>query len=106
MSEDTETFTRKSKKTKRRSYREAQDSGDDFPSMMTDMFHGIPWKVSFFLFVIMIFINSDIYIELFLNSVHGAVEGDCPTTKGTMLQITTTIVCYIILDLLVQGGFL
>lgn len=102
MSDDTETFSRKERKRSRR----RSDDGDDFPSMMTDMFHGVPWKVSLFLFIIMVLTFSDIYIELFLNSVDGAVEGDCPTTKGTMIQIVTTIICYIVLDLLVQGHFL
>jgi hypothetical protein len=111
MSDDTETFAKKSTRSKRRNSKRSkscsnEDAGDDFPSMMTDMFKGIPWKVSFFLFILMIFIFSDIYIELFLNSIPGAVEGDCPTTKGTVTQIVTTIICYMILDLLVQGGFL
>lgn len=108
MSDDTETFTRKSKRTKQKKINNDYEcnGGDDFPSMLTDMFKGVPWKVSFFLFIIMIFIFSDLYIELFLSSIPDTLDGDSPTTKGTILQITTTIICYIILDLLVQGEFL
>jgi hypothetical protein len=86
--------------------REKFSGGDDFPSMFTDLFHGVPWKVSLFLFVIMLFVYSDIYVELFLTSIDKAVEGDCPTSKGTLIQIITTIICYMALDLLVQGEFL
>ncbi len=81
-------------------------NGDDFPSMVTDLLKGMPWKISMFLFMLMIFIYSDIFVELFLNSIDGAVEGDSPTSKGTLIQIIITIICYIVLDLLVQGGFL
>ncbi len=59
-----------------------------------------------FLYIAMIFIFSDTYIELFLTNVNGAVDGDCPTTKGTLMQVTMTVIVYIVLDLLVQGGFL
>ncbi len=103
---DTETFVKRSKrKTVSRRHNNADD-GDDFPAMFTDLFHGVPWKISLFLFIVMLFIYSDIYVELFLNSIDGAVEGDCPTSKGTLIQITTTILCYIVLDLLVHGEFL
>ncbi len=108
MSSDTETFANQNRRKPR--YRNGtkycESEGDDFPSMMTDMIKGINWKVSIFLFVLMIFIFSDLYIELFLNSIQDAVEGDCPTTKGTMIQIISVVVGYIVLDLLVQGKFL
>ncbi len=54
----------------------------------------------------MLFTYSDIYVDLVLNSIKGSVEGDCPTSKGTLIQIITTIICYIVVDLLVHGGFL
>lgn len=100
----------KSKKNKLKKggkkYNLSDPGGDDFPSMMTDMFFGINWRVAFFMYIFMIFIFSDIYIDLFLSKFKNAVEGDCPTTKGTLIQITIVIIFYIILDLLVQGEFI
>ncbi len=65
MSDDTETFKKLSSK---RSHRDEYD-GHDFPSMTTDMFFGINWKVAFFLYIIMVFVLSDTYIELVLNNI-------------------------------------
>lgn len=105
MKKTKEKFSNRQRRKKRK-YDCDEDEGDDFPSMFTDLFRGVNWKVSMFLFIMMVFIFSDIYIELFLNSVSGAVEGDTPTTKGTTLQIVTTILMYIVLDLLVKGEIL
>lgn len=109
---DTETFARSTRASRSQNSARSRSPStgfsirDDFPSMATDMFKGINWKIAFFLFVVMLFVFSDVYIELFLNSIPGAVEGDSPTTKGTITQIITTIIAYMILDLLVQGDFL
>ncbi len=99
MSEDIETFTKSKKKSHLK-------NGDDFPSMLTDMICGVNWKIAIFLYILMIFIFSDSYIELILTNTTGAVEGDCPTTKGTLIQISSVVLGYIILDLLVKGKFL
>lgn len=79
---------------------------DDFVSMGSDLFQGINWKVSFFLFILGVLIFSDVFIELFLVSINDAVEGDTTTTKGTMIQLFSLTLGYIIIDLLVQGEIL
>lgn len=99
---DTETF----KSGSRRRQRFRSTDKDDFPSMFTDLFAGIQFKVAFFLFLVMIFVFSDVYVDLVLTNIDGAVYGDMPTTKGSVIQITFVTICYIIIDLLVQGKFL
>ena len=79
-------------------------SNDDFPSIFTDIFKCINWKIAIFLYLICIFIHSDIFIELFLSREQ--VNGDCPNDKGTMVQITSIAISYIMIDIMVQGGFI
>jgi hypothetical protein len=81
-------------------------NSDDFPSMATDLIRKVNWKIALFLFALMVFVFSDVFMELTLNSFDGAIEGDCPTTKGTVIQIIVVILSYIVLDLLAQGGIL
>ncbi|MGL5936425.1 MAG: hypothetical protein ACRCZI_12490 [Cetobacterium sp.] len=98
--DDYETFIKRSKK---RSKKKCSKSKEDFISMFSDLFNTINYKVAILLFIIGLFIFSDIFIELFLVDVGGAVDGDETTTKGTMIQLTLLTVGYIIADLLVAG---
>ena len=104
MDEDFETYRKPKdgKKKSRRRYR----GGDDFPSMATDMIKGINWKIAFFIFILGIFIFSDVFIEMCLVNFTDTIDGDCPTTKGTIIQLLFLVLGYIILDLSVQGEFL
>jgi hypothetical protein len=79
-------------------------SNGDFPSMFTDLFKSINWKVAILLYMFSIFIFSDLFIELFLSSQH--LSGDTPNDTGTMIQISSLVATYIIVDLLVQGRFI
>jgi len=79
-------------------------NNDDFPSICTELLKSINWKVAFFLYLISILIFSDLFSETMLTK--DSMDGDCPNTKGTMIQITVLVLCYLVLDLIVQGGFL
>ncbi len=79
-------------------------SNDDFPSIFTDIFKSVNWKVAIFLYLICIFVNSDLFIDMFLNQ--NQIDGDCPNTSGTMTQISTVVLAYIVVDMLVQGNFI
>jgi hypothetical protein len=85
-----------------------EETGDDFPSMFVDIFKKINFKIAFFLFIVGIFIFSDIFIENIIkpwspDSVDGS---DVPTSKGVFIQLIFLTLGYIGLDLLVQGGVL
>ncbi len=109
---DTETFTKnyKRKQSKKVSHQDEdrlwEDHGDDFPSMTVDMLKHIPFKEAFLLFLLMVFVFSDLFIEIFLTGIYDALEGDSPTTKGTMIQIIVSVIGFIVIDLLISGGFL
>jgi hypothetical protein len=102
---DTETFKRKRGKKIHKEETFDGDHEDDFPSMFTDLTKNISWKVAGFLFLIMVFIQSDAFIETILRSFDGTVD-NAVTTKGTMIQIIFTVIAYIVIDLLVKGGIL
>jgi len=93
---DTETLCNKLT-TKKITY----SNDDDFPSMGVNAVKKINFKVAIFLFLIGIFIFSDIFIENFLPK--NTIDGYSANTHGTMIQLTVFVISYIVLDLLVQG---
>jgi hypothetical protein len=106
--EDFETFKSKknrgsNRKQKFGESREFDESRHDFMAMFSDIFNSINYKVAFFLFLLGIFLFSDIFVENFLTTFKGAVYADSPTTSGTTIQLVFLTIGYIILDLLVVG---
>jgi hypothetical protein len=85
-----------------------KETSDDFPSMFVDIFKKINFKIAFFIFIIGIFIFSDIFIENIIKpwSVDSVDGSDVPTSKGVFIQLIFLTLGYIGLDLLVQGGLL
>lgn len=79
---------------------------DDFSSMLIDLLRRVNLKVAILLFLVGIFIFSDIFIEMILSKFSGTVDGFETTTKGTILQLLFMSISYIILDLLIQGDIL
>lgn len=94
------------KRSKKRSKKKCKKSTEDFISMFSDLFDSINYKVAVLLFIIGLFIFSDIFIELFLVGINDAVIGDETTTKGTMIQLTMLTFGYIVADLLVTGNII
>jgi hypothetical protein len=79
---------------------------DDFSSMLIDLTKKVNIKIAIFLFLLGIFIFSDLFIEMILSKFNGAVDGTETTTKGTILQLLFMSISYIVIDLLVQGEIL
>lgn len=76
----------------------------DFPSIGVELIKKINFKIAIFLFLIGIFIFSDVFIENFLPK--NVVDGYCADSKGTVIQLLIFVLLYIIIDLLVQGNIL
>jgi hypothetical protein len=83
----------------------AENECSDFPSMGVDLIKRINIKIAFFLLMIGLFLFSDIFIEKFLpmNYQDGT---NVPNTMGTTVQLIILVLCYIVIDLLSQGGVL
>jgi len=94
---DTETLTRSKKEV-------IKEKCSDFPSMGIDLIKKTNFKVAAFLFLIGMFIFSDIFIENVLPKKF--VDGHTATTQGTMLQLLAMVLSYLVLDLMISGGLL
>ena len=79
---------------------------DDFPSIFADLIGKINWKIAFFLYIFATLIFSDLFVDSVLAYADNTSEAGCPTTKGSMIQITFLILAYIFIDILVQAGIL
>ncbi len=77
---------------------------ESIPIMMIDMFGNINIKVAVFLFVYMVFAFSDVFVDMFIPPEY--IKNGLPDESGQMLQIASTVIAYIVLDLLVKGEFL
>lgn len=82
------------------------ENDDDFPSMIRDFFRNINIKVALFLFFLGMIIFNDIFVNNVLSLVNGATYNESATNKGVIVQLLIFVLGYIIIDLLVQGGYL
>jgi len=105
MSSDSETLLNDNAKLGNKTGKNTESAESDFPSMGVDLLKRINFKVSLFLFLIGLFILSDIFIDKFL-PVSYQDGTNCPNSSGTVVQLIVLVICYIIVDLLVQGGIL
>ena len=74
----------------------------DFMKVGGGVLIDINYKISAFLFMMGMFIFSDIFIDKIMTQFEGAVDGECTTTKGTMIQLICLVIGYIIIDLVIQ----
>jgi hypothetical protein len=81
-----------------------KDLRHDMPQILASLIKKINWKVALFLIIFSVLIFSDIFIENVLSMMNDTLYGGIPNTKGTVVQILTLTVLYILIDLLVQGG--
>jgi hypothetical protein len=85
------------------SVKQEQNDGD-FPSMGVDLIKRINFKVAFFIFILGLFIFSDIFIEILPTSYQDGTN--CTNSYGTVVQMVILVILYIIIDLLNQSGIL
>ena len=81
-----------------------KEPDNDFPSICVELTKKVNFKVAFFMFMLGLFIFSDVFMNNFLSeSLH---EGGVPNSTGTLVQLTIFVLSYIVIDLLVQGEIL
>ena len=79
----------------------------DFPSMFARLVSKINLKVAVFLFLVGMFILSDMFVMNVLASFSGAVRDDeTPTSRGTIIQLVFIVLAYIAIDVLSSTGVL
>jgi hypothetical protein len=65
------------------------DNTTDLVGATGSFFAMINYKLIIIMFLIGVIIFSDLFIEKFLTGFNGAVDGETPTSKGTMIQVGT-----------------
>lgn len=80
----------------------------DFPSMFLGLFKSVPWKLSIYMFILLIALFSKQFIEhvLFPLGKNRFVDGDQPTNVGTIILCLIASLGLIILDLFIKCGIL
>lgn len=78
----------------------------DFVKISGNIFGNINFKLAFFVFILGIILFSDVFIDGVLLKMNNAVDGECATTKGTMIQLLLLSLGLIVLDLLIKLDWL
>ena len=80
---------------------------DDLASAFVGFFTSINYKLIMFIFIIFIFVTSDVFIDKVVSRVDGTVENMRETTnKGAFIQGLCLLLLYMIADLVIQLGFI
>jgi hypothetical protein len=78
----------------------------DFMTVSGNIISNVNYKVAFMLFVLSIILYSDVFVDKIIRPIGDTVEDECPTSKGTIIQIIFLIMSYIIIDLVVKYDIL
>jgi hypothetical protein len=81
----------------------------DFDPMLGEIISGVNYKLILFLFLLYIFITSDVFLDRMLSKVDGASAQactTCTTTYGTIIQGTLLVIGYMIMDILIKKGLI
>jgi hypothetical protein len=73
-----------------------------FPQIIANMLMCINWKVAAFLFIMGLFLFSDLFIDSILRQVPGSVDGITPSSKGTLIQMSLLVLSYIFVDSMIK----
>lgn len=100
-------ITKEDKKGKETEEFEDDDDDEithDFPSMFLGLFNSVPWKLSIYMFILLLALFSKQFIEHILYPLGKdiLVDGDQPTNVGTIILCLIASIGVIILHLLVK----
>ena len=76
---------------------------NELGSVFAVLFKKIPIKLSLFLFIIYLFISSDIYRINILEKFNDTLDGTCPSTRGYIINGIILILLFIIIYMLVES---
>jgi len=98
---DCEEIIPKQRKKQPKSKKIAQSSRDDLGGMFVNMGKQIDVREIFILWVVFIFLHTEMFAEYFLKKFHNAINEDCTLTmKGTfiasIMMVLVIIICSMI----------
>lgn len=80
-----------------------KNSDGDFPSMFMDLIKKINFKIAIFIYILGVFLFSDVFINIMPNKYSDA---GCPNTPGTLIQLLLLVIGYIFIDIMVTNKML
>jgi hypothetical protein len=80
----------------------SKKKGEDFTPMLLEIIKSIEYKYYAFMFLIFMFITSDVYIDKVLSKLDGTLEYCSPTPYGTIIQAITLIAAMILIHVLIK----
>jgi len=92
----------KTKKHKKKNY----DTIEDISSNIQLTFKSLNYKHLLLMIIVIIFITHETFVTRVMGRIHGTQENGVPTFKGSMVQITTFAILYIIALMIVSSGIL
>jgi len=78
---------------------------DDLAGPLIGYMSGVYFKLLFAIFLIFMFISSDVFIDQVLGRIDGASEHKTPTSKGVFIQAIIMVLLVMGIDLLLRSGF-
>jgi hypothetical protein len=84
-----------------------EDTGDinnSLGGLVNEVLTGVQFKSIILLFMIFLFIVSDVFTINVLQRFNGAVDYKTPTSFGSVIQGTCLVLLFIFADLLVRRG--
>lgn len=82
------------------------DGPDDLGGMFAHIMGMVPWKVTMFVFVAFIVLNTSTFIDHVLGTWPGTVEGRFPTERGLVIQGTLLTLGVIVISICAGGDFI
>lgn len=80
--------------------------GEDFSPLLVEILKSVEYKYYAIMFIVFMFITSDIYISQVLSKINGALEFHLTTPYGTVIQAITLIIIMIIINVLIKKEIL
>lgn len=97
---DNDDATKDNATTKSSNTSNISDDSQDFVPLMIGIVKSIDYKYYTFMFLVFLFITSDVFSDRILSHIDGALEGT-PTPFGTIIQAITLIVSMLIVHVLI-----
>ena len=82
---------------------EEAEKPDSIFDVISAVVKKIPFKIAIFVFLLFIFVSSDIFIDWGLSYIPGSIEHRLPNTKGKLIQGLFLTLGFIVFSILVNS---
>lgn len=79
-----------------------KNNSDDFCPLLVEIIKSVEYKYYAFMFLVFMFITSDVYLERILSQIDGALEYQVPTPYGTIIQALTLVGVMLLIHVLIK----